>query len=42
LIRAAEQLVSGLWQATRLVIDTSPDAALAFYPSKADPLMVPR
>jgi integrase len=38
-----EQLVSGHYrQAARLVADTGPDAALAFYLSKADPLMVLR
>jgi integrase len=42
-IRTLEQLVSGHYrQAARLVADTGPDAALAFYLSKADPLMVLR
>src|SRR5215475_4507730 len=38
-----EQLVSGHYrQAARLAADTGPDAALAFYLSKADPLLVLR
>jgi integrase len=42
-IRTLEQLVSGYYaQAARLVAGTGPDAALAFYLSKADPLMVLR
>jgi integrase len=42
-IRTLERLVSGHYrQAARLVADTGPDAALAFYLSKADPLMVLR
>jgi len=42
-IRTLELLVSGHYaQAARLVADTGPDAALAFYLSKADPLMVLR
>ena len=42
-IRTLERLVSGHYrQAARLVTDTGPDAALAFYLSKADPLMVLR
>ena len=42
-IRTLEQLVSGHYaQAARLVADTGPDAALAFYLAKADPLMVLR
>ncbi len=42
-IRTLERLVSGhCQQAARLVADTGPDAALAFYLSKADPLMVLR
>ena len=42
-IRTLEQLVSGHYrQAARLAADTGPDAALAFYLSKADPLMVLR
>ena len=42
-IQTLERLVSGHYrQAARLVADTGPDAALAFYLSKADPLMVLR
>lgn len=42
-IRTLERLVSGHYrQAARLVAGTGPDAALAFYLSKADPLMVLR
>jgi integrase len=42
-IRTLEQLVSGHYrQAARLAADTGPDAALAFYLSKADPLLVLR
>lgn len=42
-IHTLERLVSGHYrQAARLVADTGPDAALAFYLSKADPLMVLR
>jgi integrase len=42
-IRTLERLVSGYYrQAAALVADTGPDAALALYLSKADPLMVLR
>lgn len=42
-IRTLERLVSGYYQqAAQLTADTGPDAALAFYLSKADPLMVLR
>jgi integrase len=42
-VRTLERLVSGHYrQAAQLVADTGPDAALAFYLSKADPLMVLR
>jgi integrase len=42
-IRTLELLVSGHYaRAAQLVADTGPDAALAFYLSKADPLMVLR
>ena len=42
-IRTLEQLVSGHYrQAAQLVTDTGPDAALAFYLSNADPLLVLR
>jgi integrase len=42
-IRTLEQLVSGHYrQAARLAANTGPDAALAFYLSKADPLLVLR
>jgi integrase len=42
-IRTLERLVSGHYQqAAQLVAATGPDAALAFYLSKADPLMVLR
>jgi integrase len=42
-IRTLERLVGGHYrQAARLVADTGPDAALALYLTKADPLMVLR
>ncbi len=42
-LRTLEKLVTGHYQqAARLVSDTGPDAALALYLSKADPLMVLR
>ena len=42
-IRTLEQLVSGHYrQAARLAADTGPDAALAFYLSRAGPLLVLR
>ncbi|GAA3837560.1 hypothetical protein GCM10022243_00070 [Saccharothrix violaceirubra] len=42
-IRTLEMLVEGYYaQAAKLVKDTDGDAALALYPSKADPLMVLR
>jgi integrase len=42
-IRTLERLVGGYYrQAAGLVADTGPDAALALYLSKADPLMVLR
>jgi integrase len=42
-VRTLERLVSGYYQqAARLAADTGPDAALAFYLSKADPMMILR